>query len=194
MPRGVKEAGELNLQFRKQALKAGKSGKIAIVPGKPEENEFYKRMIHHHEDERMPKDAAPLTTDQIDLVKRWIEAGANWADHWAYQNPTGSGKSVDEMVSAKLKKENLSFSPEASLRTLARRISFDVAGLPPSPERVEALEKEATTDKESALRGYLDELLASPSYGEKWAVPWLDLARYADSNGYEKDSFRDMWP
>ncbi len=190
---GVKEAGELNLQFRESALKAGESGEIAIVPGHPEKSEFFKRLIAEDSTERMPKKEPALSPEKIALLKRWITEGAKWEDHWAYEKPSDTGRTIDALVSARLQKEGLALSPEADIRTLARRMALDLTGLPPEPARVDTLEKAAPTDREGALKAYADELLASPAYGERWAAPWLDLARYADSKGYEKDGFRDMW-
>lgn len=190
---GVKEAGELNLQFRDQALKAGKSGEIAVVPGKPEESEFYKRLTADDPTERMPKKEEPLPPEKIALLKRWIAEGAKWENHWAYNPPRGTGQSIDALVEARLRGEKLALSPETDLRTLARRMALDLTGLPPEPTRVDALEKAAAQNHDAALAAYADELLQSPAYGERWAAPWLDLARYADSKGYEKDGLRDMW-
>ncbi len=190
---GVKEAGELNLQFRERALKAGETGEIAIVPGKPEESAVMDRITTHDKTDRMPKKEAPLSPEQIALLERWIAEGAKWEDHWAYRPPQRAGKSVDALVGERLAREGLTFAPETGMRTLARRLALDLTGLPPAPERVDALEQAVATDKEAALRAYVDELLAAPGYGERWATPWLDLARYADSKGYESDGFRDMW-
>ncbi|MEA3213531.1 MAG: hypothetical protein QOE70_6588 [Chthoniobacter sp.] len=190
---GVKEAGKLNLQFREQALRPGETGEIAVVPGKPEESAFIERLTTDDKSERMPKKEPPLPKDKIELLRRWIAEGAKWEDHWAYQPPKSAGKSVDALVGERLAREGLTLAPEAGLRTLARRLSLDLIGLPPEPERVDSLERDAAADKEAALRGFVDELLASPAYGERWAAPWLDLARYADSKGYEADRLRDMW-
>ncbi len=190
---GVKEAGKLNLQFREQALRAGETGEIAVVPGKPEESAFMDRLTTDDKMDRMPKKEAPLPKEKIELLRQWIAEGAKWQKHWAYEPPVAVGKGIDTIVGEHLEREKLSFSPEADVRILARRMSFDLVGLPPETGRVDALEKEATTDREGALRKYVDELLAMPAYGEKWAVPWLDLARYADSKGYESDRLRDMW-
>ena len=190
---GVKEAGELNLQFREKALGAGESGDIAIVPGDPDLSEFIRRLTAEDKSERMPKKEAALPAKEIALLRQWVTEGAEWQNHWAYENPVGLEKGIDEIVSTKLKSEKLDFSPEADVLTLARRMALDVTGIPPEPARVDALEKAVEADKEKALSAFADELLASPSYGEKWAVPWLDIARYADSRGYEKDISRDMW-
>ncbi|MES2707732.1 MAG: PSD1 and planctomycete cytochrome C domain-containing protein [Verrucomicrobiota bacterium] len=189
---GVKEAGGLNLQFRDQALKAGDSGNVAILPGKPEDSEFYRRLITTDGEEHMPKKGPPLTPEQVALIKQWIAEGANWQEHWAYVPPKApaSAASIDAAVEARLKSENLSLSPEAEPRILARRAALDIIGLPPTPEELEAFLNDKTPD---AWPRYIDRLLASPAYGERWATVWLDLARYADSKGYESDGFRDMW-
>ena len=187
---GVKEAGKLHLLFREEALKGGKSGIPAIVPGKPEESELIARLTTTNEDDRMPKKAEPLGPDQIALLKRWIAEGAKWEEHWAYVPPERIGRSIDEVVKTRLKKEKLSLSPEADRWTLARRTALDLTGLPPSPDDVEAFVKDRSP---KAYERWVDRLLESPAYGERWASVWLDIARYADSKGYEKDGFRDMW-
>jgi len=187
---GVKEAGNPHLLFREEALKGGKSAQPAIVPGKPEQSELIARLTTEDEDERMPKKAAPLKPEQIALLKRWIAEGAKWDEHWAYVPPKKSGRSVDAIVKSRLAKKKLSLSPEADRWTLARRTALDLTGLPPSPEDVEAFVKDRSP---KAYERWVDRLLASPAYGERWAAVWLDLARYADSKGYEKDGLRDMW-
>lgn len=189
---GVKEAGGLNLQFREQALGAGKSGARAIVPGHPEQSEFIARLVTEDEDERMPKDHAPLSAAQIDVLKRWIAEGAQWEEHWAYIPPAAveQERPIDELIEEKLRADGLAFSPEAGRRTFARRVALDLTGLPPS---VAMLEGFVADDSPEAKEKLVDALLASPAYGERWAAVWLDLARYADSKGYEADRFRDMW-
>jgi mono/diheme cytochrome c family protein len=187
---GVKETGKLNLLFRDAALKGGNSETPAIVPGKPEESELIKRLTTDDEDERMPKKADPLKPEQIALLKRWIAEGGSWDEHWAYVPPKRTGRSIDEIVKTRLAKERLGLSPEADRWTLARRTSLDLIGLPPSVEEVEAFVKDRSPN---AYERWVDKLLASPAYGERWATVWLDVARYADSKGYEKDGFRDVW-
>jgi len=187
---GVKEAGDLDLLFRDAALHGGKSGLPAIVPGKPEASEMIARLTTTNEDDRMPKKADPLKPEQIELLKQWITSGARWEEHWAYVPPQGTGQSIDAIVQRRLAKEHLSLSPEADRWTLARRSAFDLTGLPPSPEAVAAFVKDRAPD---AYERWIDQLLASPAYGERWASVWLDVARYADSKGYEKDGFRDVW-
>src|SRR5262245_30398628 len=187
---GVKGAGGMNLLFREAALKGGKSGLPAIVPGKPEESELVKRVTTTDEDDRMPKKGEPLKAEQIALLKRWIAEGAQWEEHWAYIPPKHTGRGIDEIVQGRLRKQRLALSPEADRWTLARRTALDLTGLPPSPEQVEAFVKDRSP---KAYERWVDRLLASPAYGERWAAVWLDVARYADSKGYEKDAFRDMW-
>ncbi len=187
---GVKEAAGLNLLFRDSALKGGKSGLPAVVPGQPEKSELIARITTEDADDRMPKKRAPLKQAQITLLKQWIAQGAQWQKHWAYEPPHKSGRSLDAIVKARLAKEGLGLSPEADRWTLARRAALDITGLPPSSEEVEAFVKDKAPD---AYRRWVDRLLASSAYGERWASVWLDLARYADSKGYEKDAFRDMW-
>src|SRR5438876_7798462 len=187
---GVKEAGKLHLLFRDWALKGGKSGKPAIVPGKPDQSEMIARVTTTDEDDRMPKKAAPLKPDQIALLKRWIAEGALWEVHWAYVPPKRSGRSIDAIVKARLAQEKIPLSPQADRWMLAGRTALDLTGLPPSVEEVEAFVKDGSRD---AYERWVDRLLASPSCGERWAAVWLDVARYADSKGYEKDAFRNMW-
>ncbi|MFO1513674.1 MAG: PSD1 and planctomycete cytochrome C domain-containing protein [Verrucomicrobiota bacterium] len=187
---GVKEAGNLNLLFRDSALKGGKSGLPTIVPGKPQESELIARLTTTNEDDRMPQKGDSLKREQIELLERWVTEGAPWEEHWAYVPPKKSGRSMNTIVKARLSKEHLAFSPEADRRTLARRTALDLTGLPPTPEEVEVFAKDRARD---AYERWIDRLLASPAYGERWASVWLDIARYADSKGYEKDGFRDAW-
>ena len=150
----------------------------------------------------------PLTARQIASLKTWIDHGAPWPDslagdeHWSYIKPakpavpsvkdaTWARNPIDRFVLARLEKDGLHPSPEASKETLIRRLSLDLIGLPPTPAEVEAFVDDTQPDAYDRL---VDRLLASPHYGERWARMWLDLARYADSNGYEKDDRRSMWP
>jgi hypothetical protein len=197
---GVKQAGDLSLLFRIEALKAGKSGHPAIVPGDPARSEFMARVRHADPEERMPQEAAPLPAADIAKLEQWIAAGAEWADHWSYVPPRRTDppatrfptrNRVDAFLFARLEKEKLAPAPEADRATLLRRVSLDLIGLPPTPDEVNAFLASTAPD---AYEQQVDRLLASPRFGERWASWWMDLARYADSKGYEKDGPRQLWP
>ena len=159
----------------------------------------------------MPLGGTPLRADQIATLKRWIDGGAVWPataedrtaggiqKHWSYIKPVrppvpsvnGAVRNpIDNFILARLQKENLTFSPEASKETLIRRVSLDLIGLPPTLEEIDTF---LADDRPDAYERLVERLLASPHYGERWARPWLDLARYADTNGYEADRRRTMW-
>ena len=199
----------LRLDTRGQALKGGMSGSV-IVPGKSRQS----LLVRHLRGEltpRMPNEKPPLAGEEIARIAAWIDAGALGpadapggpapAKHWAYQRPqrpglpsvreTGWVKSpIDAFVLARLEREGLKPSPEATRETLVRRLSLDLIGLPPTPREADAFVNDPSPGAYAAL---VDRLLASPRYGERWARPWLDLARYADTNGYEKDQRRTAW-
>jgi hypothetical protein len=196
---GVKQSGGFSLLFEKEAFAPAKSGKIAIIPGNASKSELYQRLIHHDEELRMPYEAPSLTETEINLVKKWIDQGAKWEKHWAYIPPKQAipsihpewGKNgIDHFVFKKLAANNLHPEAEADRATLYRRASLDLTGLPPSPAAVKAFEQDKS---EQAYEKIIDDLLASPHFGERWAAWWLDLARYADSRGYEKDAHRNIW-
>lgn len=185
----------LQLDLRDAALKGGESGMPAIVPNKPDASELIRRITSTDAEQVMPppKENKALTARQIDVLKQWIAQGAPYSTHWAFVAPQkapipagGPAHPVDAFVAARLKQSQLKPSPPAAPSTLARRIYLDVIGLPPSPQEVEAFEK-------NGLAATLDSLLQSERYGEKWARHWLDVARYSDTNGYEKDVSRDQW-
>ena len=190
--------GELRLDVRSAALEPAKSGARAIVPSNPDASEAITRILSDDPDEVMPPPATkhPLTAPQKETLRRWIASGAAYSEHWAFsapQRPTPPAtlpNPIDAFVTARLKAENLSPSPPADPATLLRRVSLDLIGLPPSPEETAAFVESGGKDYEAAV----DRLLASPQYGERWARKWLDLARYADTNGYEKDRGRTIWP
>jgi len=199
--------GGLRLDTREGALKGGKSGESALAAGQPDAGELLRRVLTHDQDEVMPppEDKKPLSPEQIDTLRRWVDSGGVYAGHWSFAPPVrpvlpASGREaaasthpIDALVRARLSKENLSSAPPAPPATLARRLHLDVTGLPPTPEQVSAFAAVAATDRAAAVDALVDELLAQPAFGEKWARPWLDAARYADSNGYEKDFARDQW-
>jgi hypothetical protein len=212
-----KAKGQFRLDVRAAALKGGLSGK-AIVPGKSAQSPLLALLLDGDPEVRMPqpldnargKQAEPLPREKIELIRRWIDEGAAWPDdgarveekkHWAYLPPARPEppavrcpslvrNPVDRFVLSRLEKEGLDLSAEAPRETLLRRVSLDLIGLPPTPDEIEAF----LADRDPrAYETVVDRLLSSPHYGERWARPWLDLARYADSNGYERDGLRTMW-
>ncbi len=191
---GVKTSADLNLQFRDLALIGGESGEPAIVPGNAGASAMVRMISHTVAEERMPKDGAPLSEDQIDLIRRWINQGAEWDQHWAYILPSRPAvpeidalTPIDAFIRARLESTGLQPAPEASCEVLARRVSLDLIGLPASQERIEQVCNSADYE------GLVDELLADNAFGERWTALWLDLARYADSKGYEADRARSIW-
>lgn len=201
-----KAKGGLTLLSRADAMKKLKSGAVSLVPGQPEASELIRRVISHDEDEVMPpKQKTPLTAAQVETLKQWISAGAEWPEHWAYRpitkpkvpapeggEPTDAAVNpVDRFVRAKLETAKLVPSPEAGRTTLIRRVWYDLLGLPPKPEEVDAFLNDRSPQ---AYERMVDTALASPHFGERWGRHWLDMARYADSDGYEKDKARpDAW-
>ena len=212
-----KASGQLRLDVKAAALKGGISGAV-IVPGNSKQSRLLARILGEGGEKQMPIGGDPLKAEQIELIRKWIDQGAVWPDadwaagrrgdgtndlpkHWAYVKPVRMAlpqvknqnwvrNPVDAFVLARLEKEGLTPSAEASKETLLRRVYLDLIGLPPTIKEVD----EFLADKSpEAYEKVVDRLLASPHYGERWARPWLDLARYADSNGYEKDSLRTMW-
>ena len=184
-------------------------GYQAIKPGDAGASEIMARMMTDDPDDVMPPASANkprLSPEELDLFRRWIEQGANYEKHWAFENPVQADppkvadsaatvrNPIDQFVLARLAEENLSPSPEADPHTLIRRLSLDLIGLPPTPEEADAFAKAYAADSEAAYAAAVERLLASKQYGERWARKWLDLARYADTNGYEKDRPRSIWP
>jgi hypothetical protein len=200
---GVRQKNGVSFLFREEALGTGKSGKRTIVPGKPDESELIARITSPDLEVRMPYHAAPLPQQQVDLLRRWIKQGAKWEDHWAFVPPKPQAlpairhsewprQPLDRFVLVRLDKEGLSPSAEADKAALLRRVSLDLAGLPPTPEEQASFLADASP---KAYEKQVDRLLSSPRYGERWASMWLDLARYADTKGYEKDEERPgVWP
>jgi mono/diheme cytochrome c family protein len=198
---------ELRLDVRTAAV-ADRNGTRAIVAGKPHKSEVFRRISSRDADVRMPpKDSGKtLTTKQIELIRRWIEQGANYDRHWAFVKPelprlppvrnrAWVRNDVDRFVLARLERAGLQPSPQADAETLARRVSLDLIGLQPTVEEIDAFAKDVRESSfDAAYERLVNRLLASPRYGERWARRWLDLARYADTNGYEKDRPRSIWP
>lgn len=198
-PDDATRKGGVRLDVRDEALKPGESGDVAIAPGEPEVSAIIARIFTDDEDELMPpaKSKHPLSTAQKEVLKQWVAAGAEYRPHWSFVAPkqaalpAGSAHPIDAFILNKLSEAGLKPSPEAERITLLRRVFLDLIGLPPTPEQVASFENDTRPD---AYERVVDTLLASPRYGERWARRWLDLARYADTNGYEKDRNRSIWP
>jgi Protein of unknown function (DUF1553)/Protein of unknown function (DUF1549)/Planctomycete cytochrome C len=192
----------LRLDVADAAMRTLKSGSRAIVPRKPEESELVAR-ISATDSERMPppKSHKELKEPEKHLLKRWIAEGAAYQRHWAFVAPTRppvpmprkqgwARNPIDCFTLARLEAGGLEPSPQADRYTLARRVSIDLTGLPPT---IEAVDRFVNDPHPDAYEHFVDEVLASPAYGERWAEVWLDLARYADSNGYANDLPRTVW-
>ncbi|MGB8167347.1 MAG: PSD1 and planctomycete cytochrome C domain-containing protein [Chthoniobacteraceae bacterium] len=198
-----KAKGGLRLTSREAALKELKSGARAVVPGDLKESELIARIVTDDAEDKMPpKDKKPLKPAEIETLKKWVAKGAEWPVHWAYlpvqhpappavQDAAWPRNEVDRFVLAALDAKEIKPSPEADRYTLIRRLSYDLLGLPPTPEEADAFVADTAPD---AYQKLADRLLASPHFGERWGRHWLDRARYADSDGYEKDNPRpDAW-
>ena len=188
--------GKLRLDLSESAYGKGKSGEIAIVPGMPDASEVVRRVFTSDEDDLMPPPHTKKVLSDKDkaTLKAWIAEGAKYEAHWAYTPPqptTDAKASIDGFIRVRLEKEGLKPSPEADRYTLARRLYLDLIGLPPTPAEADAFVNDKSPD---AYEKLVDQLLASKNYGERWARRWLDLARYADTNGFEKDRPREVWP
>ena len=194
---GPEGSGGLRLDTEEGA-RMNLGGKAAVVPGHPDQSDLVARITTTDADDVMPppKSGKPLTPAEVKLLADWIGAGATFSKHWSYERPVAVAPPlpglhpIDAFVRDRMEKEGLQPQPEADRATLARRLSLDLTGLPPSPEAVDAFVHEADPD---AYRRLTDRLLASPAYGEHWGRSWLDLARYADSAGYADDPPRPIW-
>jgi hypothetical protein len=201
-PDEQKRKADLRLDTKEGAF-ADHDGAKAFVPGKPDASEALKRMTTADASKRMPpgKTGKKLTDAQIALVRKWVEQGADWSEHWAFTPPVRSKlpavrdsawvrTPIDAFVLARLERAKLTPAPEADRATLLRRLSLDLIGLPPSIAEVDAFLADQNPD---AYEKQVERLLRSPHYGERWGRQWLDAARYADSDGYEKDKPRRAW-
>jgi Protein of unknown function (DUF1553)/Protein of unknown function (DUF1549)/Planctomycete cytochrome C len=200
-PDAAARKGGLRLDVREGAIGPGKSGKVALVPGDPKASEVVRRMLTPDPDDLMPPPEShrPLSQDQIATLTRWIAEGAPWGRHWAYEPPRrptppavpGTSNPIDAFVRSRLVREGLEPAPEASKETLLRRLTLDLTGLPPTPDEIREFVQDT---RPGAYERQVDRLLASPRHGERLAWDWLEAARYADSNGYQGDGERTMWP
>ena len=203
-PDANKRKAELRLDVKDSAFGPAESGECAVVPGDLQKSELIRRITSTDKEEVMPppKEQKQLKPEQIAVLKRWVEEGAKWTGHWAFEpiatppipvvrsETLPSGNSIDAFVRARLQKEALVPSPEEDKSRLIRRVSLDLTGLPPSIKDVDAFLADGSPN---AYEKVIDQLLASPHFGERLALPWLDLARYGDTSGYHNDSLRDMW-
>lgn len=189
------QEGGLRLDQQDQAFQQLESEATAIVPRHPEQSELIARITSQDEGLQMPPEGERLSRGQIDLLQKWIQQGAEWKKHWAFQHPQQNTPPqvqqqdwvktpIDAFILAKLEEKGLSPAPPADRVTLIRRACFDLTGLPPTPEEVDQFVNDPDP---GAYEKLIDRLLASPRYGERWARHWLDLVRYADTNSYERD-------
>ncbi|MEC9054377.1 MAG: DUF1549 domain-containing protein, partial [Verrucomicrobiota bacterium] len=178
----------------------------AVLPGNTGESELIHRIFTEDADELMPPASSKrkLTSRQKQLLKDWIASGAKYEEHWAWLTPTRPdvpivrnadkvSTPIDAFILRRLEKNNLGFSPPTTADILLRRLSLDLIGLPPTPDELDQFERLYDEDRLAAIESAADRLLASPHFGERWARPWLDLARYADSNGFQADQLRPSW-
>ncbi|RCS54928.1 DUF1553 domain-containing protein [Bremerella cremea] len=194
----AEQEGSLRLDERETAIAEADSGEIAIVPGKPEESELIRRIQAHDESERMPPEGEGVSPEDIETLKTWIREGAKYQGHWAFepltdpQPPEVKQKDwvkndIDNFILERLEENGLQPNPRASKRTLIRRAYYNLTGLPPTKEEIEAFEADDSPDAWGKL---VDKMLASEHYGEKWGRHWLDLVRFAETNSYERDGVK----
>ncbi|MEO2046127.1 MAG: PSD1 and planctomycete cytochrome C domain-containing protein, partial [Pirellulales bacterium] len=205
-PDAENRQADLRLDTREGAL-ADLGGYAALVPGNSQQSELWTRMLSNDADERMPPadSGKQLKPEQIELVRRWIEQGADWSVHWSLEPPQRKPaqaidkqphdshwgqNEIDPYILTRLTDEGLIPSPKADRRTLIRRLTLDLTGLPPSSQEIHAFLED---QQPGAYERMVERLLASPHYGERMALAWLDQARYADTNGYSIDGGRQMW-
>ena len=200
-PDEAKTKGKLRLDSLAAAQRGGKSGEPAITPGRPDKSAIIARLLTTDPDDHMPPAEfhKVLSAEQITTVRRWIEQGATYQGHWAFEAPkkvtlppvSPSGNAIDAFIDQTRRAKGLTGNPEASRSTLLRRAALDLTGLPPTASDQTAFLADTTPEAWSKA---VDRLLASPHYGERMAAQWLDFARYADSNGFQSDTTRTMWP
>ena len=197
---GVRAKGGFSLLFREDVFAKTESGKPAIIPGDPDHSEMIRRITSNDPEVRMPYKHEALTKEEIDILREWIRQGAPWGEHWAYKPVTAPTvpalhdpwirNPIDAYVLEKLEQAKLKPESEAASPALLRRVSLDLVGLYPSDKLAKAY---LNSGDPHAYEALVDSLLASPHFGERWAAMWLDLARYADTKGYERDDSRNIW-
>lgn len=197
---GVKQQGGFSLLFENEALAKLKSGKYGIVPGHADESEMIRRINLHDPEERMPYKSEALSKDEISILTQWINEGAKWGQHWAYESvkkpeipdieSNWIENNIDIFVLEKQQKAGLKPADPAAPHILGRRASLDLIGFSP---KFEAKQNFITKPTIKNYEIFIDSLLKKPEYGEKWASMWLDLSRYADTKGYERDGPREIW-
>jgi hypothetical protein len=204
---GVKEAGGISFVFREKALASGDSGNPTIKPGHPELSEIMRRITSSDPEVVMPQPehGPPLPAADVEKIRQWIAQGAPWDEHWSFvkpqDHPVPSTKNsswprndIDRFILAGLEKQKPSPAPEAEPALLLRRLSIDLIGLPPTLAELDAFESAFAKNPDAAYAAEVERLLASPHYGERWAANWLDLARFADTEGLGLDRPRTAWP
>ncbi|MCH8822753.1 MAG: PSD1 domain-containing protein [Planctomycetes bacterium] len=203
-PDGSAREAELRFDVPHVAFSELPSGHHAIVAGDASASELIRRVTSDDPKYRMPppSEGDRLAASEIELLRKWIDSGAQWQTHWSFVAPkrhplpivsieSWQQHPIDRFIGAKLEEVNLTPAPQASRHTLIRRVSLDLTGLPPTPEQVQQFVNDKRPD---AYEKLVDRLLDSPRFGERWASVWLDQARYADTKGYEKDAHRTIWP
>lgn len=209
---GVKQNGGFSMMTREKILAPTDSGYPAIIPGNPAKSEFIRRLTLEDEEERMPFESPSLSEEEITLLSQWVKEGAQWGVHWAYQpveqvcvpktekalgalngstTPNWSKNNIDYFILEKLSENDLVPSPLAKKEAILRRVSLDLIGLPAPQELAMAFLRE---ENPISYQQLVDNLLSSPHFGERWASMWLDLARYADTKGFERDPHRSIYP
>lgn len=201
-----KQKGALRIDRRVSLLKGGDTGFAAVVPGQPAKSQMLHFIKGEDSDERMPPKGSMLSKEEISLIEKWIEEGAIWpgqmdevavvtTDHWSFQPIDHAafsmkGYSVDGFINSELERLGVVANPRADMKSLIRRASVVLTGLPPSVDRVERFVRDSQSDAQGAYESLIDELLASPQFGERWAQHWLDAIRWGETNGSESNLYR----
>ncbi|MES2569927.1 MAG: DUF1549 domain-containing protein, partial [Verrucomicrobiota bacterium] len=200
-----KQKGGFRVDLRQSVLSGGDNFAPNVLPGKSAESPLIHFVAGLDPEMKMPGKGDPLTAEQIAVLRAWIDQGAAWPEsgvpvvekkHWSFQPvqrpevPADLGNPIDHFIRAKLVEKGIGSSPEADPPTLCRRLYFDLTGLPPTPEELQAFVLESAGNRETAIRNLVDRLLASPRYGERWARHWLDVVRFAESDGFETNQPR----